>query len=328
MADRATRPLMNIARLKNFTEVVRNGFNISATAERLYTSQPTLSKQMKMLEDELGLALFTRRGKNLVGLTPAGERVMELAKGVVAQVEQISQLSLGEQLATSGVLRIATTHTQARYTLPSVITAFHHRYPEVAIHIHQGAPAQLAQMVQSGDVEMAIATESMYLFDELAAIPCHRWGRSVVVPHGHPLLECQPLSMADLARYPLITYVFGFTGRSKMDKAFGRHGLSPKTVLTATDTDVIKHYVRLGMGVGVIASVAFDEGDRESLVCLNIDHLIASSATHVCLRRHQHLRDYIYDFIHLYAPHISRETVQQHLVNQAPVADMVELPWL
>ncbi|ALP41033.1 CysB family transcriptional regulator [Aeromonas schubertii] len=288
---------MNIARLKNFTEVVRNGFNISATAERLYTSQPTLSKQMKMLEDELGLALFTRRGKNLVGLTPAGERVMELAKGVVAQVEQISQLSLGEQLATSGVLRIATTHTQARYTLPSVITAFHHRYPEVAIHIHQGAPAQLAQMVQSGDVEMAIATESMYLFDELAAIPCHRWGRSVVVPHGHPLLECQPLSMADLARYPLITYVFGFTGRSKMDKAFGRHGLSPKTVLTATDTDVIKHYVRLGMGVGVIASVAFDEGDRESLVCLNIDHLIASSATHVCLRRHQHLRDYIYDFI-------------------------------
>ncbi|MFL9591087.1 LysR substrate-binding domain-containing protein [Aeromonas schubertii] len=319
---------MNIARLKNFTEVVRNGFNISATAERLYTSQPTLSKQMKMLEDELGLALFTRRGKNLVGLTPAGERVMELAKGVVAQVEQISQLSLGEQLATSGVLRIATTHTQARYTLPSVITAFHHRYPEVAIHIHQGAPAQLAQMVQSGDVEMAIATESMYLFDELAAIPCHRWGRSVVVPHGHPLLECQPLSMADLARYPLITYVFGFTGRSKMDKAFGRHGLSPKTVLTATDTDVIKHYVRLGMGVGVIASVAFDEGDRESLVCLNIDHLIASSATHVCLRRHQHLRDYIYDFIHLYAPHISRETVQQHLVNQAPVADMVELPWL
>ncbi|MBZ6071364.1 LysR family transcriptional regulator [Aeromonas schubertii] len=328
MADRATRPLMNIARLKNFTEVVRNGFNISATAERLYTSQPTLSKQMKMLEDELGLALFTRRGKNLVGLTPAGERVMELAKGVMAQVEQISQLSLGEQLATSGVLRIATTHTQARYTLPSVITAFHHRYPEVAIHIHQGAPAQLAQMVQSGDVEMAIATESMYLFDELAAIPCHRWGRSVVVPHGHPLLECQPLSMADLARYPLITYVFGFTGRSKMDKAFGRHGLSPKTVLTATDTDVIKHYVRLGMGVGVIASVAFDEGDRESLVCLNIDHLIASSATHVCLRRHQHLRDYIYDFIHLYAPHISRETVQQHLINQAPVANMVELPWL
>ncbi|WP_263434727.1 LysR substrate-binding domain-containing protein [Aeromonas schubertii] len=319
---------MNIARLKNFTEVVRNGFNISATAERLYTSQPTLSKQMKMLEDELGLALFTRRGKNLVGLTPAGERVMELAKGVMAQVEQISQLSLGEQLATSGVLRIATTHTQARYTLPSVITAFHHRYPEVAIHIHQGAPAQLAQMVQSGDVEMAIATESMYLFDELAAIPCHRWGRSVVVPHGHPLLECQPLSMADLARYPLITYVFGFTGRSKMDKAFGRHGLSPKTVLTATDTDVIKHYVRLGMGVGVIASVAFDEGDRESLVCLNIDHLIASSATHVCLRRHQHLRDYIYDFIHLYAPHISRETVQQHLINQAPVANMVELPWL
>lgn len=319
---------MNIARLKNFTEVVRNGFNISATAERLYTSQPTLSKQIKMLEDELGLALFTRRGKNLVGLTPAGERVMELAKGVVAQVEQISQLSLGEQLATSGVLRIATTHTQARYTLPSVITAFHHRYPEVAIHIHQGAPAQLAQMVQSGDVEMAIATESMFLFDELAAIPCHRWGRSVVVPHGHPLLECQPLSMADLARYPLITYVFGFTGRSKMDKAFGRHGLSPKTVLTATDTDVIKHYVRLGMGVGVIASVAFDEGDRESLVCLNIDHLIASSATHVCLRRHQHLRDYMYDFIHLYAPHISRETVQQHLINQVPVANMVELPWL
>ncbi|MGL5482651.1 MAG: LysR substrate-binding domain-containing protein, partial [Aeromonas veronii] len=193
---------------------------------------------------------------------------------------------------------------------------------------HQGAPAQLAQMVQSGDVDMAIATESMYLFDELAAVPCYRWGRSVVVPHGHPLIDCQPLSMADLARYPLITYVFGFTGRSKMDKAFSRHGLSPKTVLTATDTDVIKHYVRLGMGVGVIASVAFDEGDREDLVSLNIDHLIASSATHICLRKHAHLRDYMYDFIHLYAPHISRETVQLHLINQPPTANMAELPWL
>lgn len=319
---------MNIARLKNFTEIVKNNFNISATAEKLYTSQPTLSKQMKMLEDELGLALFTRKGKNLVGLTSAGEQVMELAKGVVAQVEQINQLSLGEQLATSGVLRIATTHTQARYKLPAVITEFSRRYPDVAIQLHQGAPAQLAQMVQSGDVDMAIATESMYLFDELAAVPCYRWGRSVVVPHAHPLLDCQPLSMADLARYPLITYVFGFTGRSKMDKAFSRHGLSPKTVLTATDTDVIKHYVRLGMGVGVIASVAFDEGDREALVSLNIDHLIASSATHICLRKHAHLRDYMYDFIHLYAPHISRETVQLHLINQPPAANMAELPWL
>lgn len=319
---------MNIARLKNFTEIVKNNFNISATAEKLYTSQPTLSKQMKMLEDELGLALFTRKGKNLVGLTPMGEQVMELAKGVVAQVEQIGQLSLGDQLATSGVLRIATTHTMARYKLPSVITAFSRRYPEVSIQLHQGAPAQLAQMVQNGDVEMAIATESMHLFDELATVPCYRWGRGVVVPHGHPLLDCQPLAMADLARYPLITYVFGFTGRSKMDKAFGRHGLSPRIVLTATDSDIIKHYVRLGMGVGVIATSAFDEGDRESLVCLNIDHLIASSVAHVCLRRHAHLRDYMYDFIHLYAPHVSRETVQLALLNQGTSTPSTTLPWL
>ncbi|MFQ2903607.1 LysR substrate-binding domain-containing protein [Aeromonas caviae] len=296
---------MNIARLKNFTEIVKNNFNISATAEKLYTSQPTLSKQMKMLEEELGLA-----------------------RGVVAQVEQIGQLSLGDQLATSGVLRIATTHTMTRYKLPAVITEFSRRYPEVSIQLHQGAPAQLAQMAQNGDVEMAIATESMHLFDELATVPCYRWGRSVVVPHGHPLLDCQPLAMADLARYPLITYVFGFTGRSKMDKAFGRHGLSPRIVLTATDSDIIKHYVRLGMGVGVIATSAFDEGDRESLVCLNIDHLIASSVAHVCLRRHAHLRDYMYDFIHLYAPHVSRETVQLALLNQGTPAPSATLPWL
>lgn len=253
---------------------------------------------------------------------------MELAKGVVAQVEQIGQLSLGDQLATSGVLRIATTHTMARYKLPSVITAFSRRYPEVSIQLHQGAPAQLAQMVENGDVEMAIATESMHLFEELATVPCYRWGRGVVVPHGHPLLDCQPLAMADLARYPLITYVFGFTGSSKMDKAFGRHGLSPRIVLTATDSDIIKHYVRLGMGVGVIATSAFDEGDRESLVCLNIDHLIASSVAHVCLRRHAHLRDYMYDFIHLYAPHVSRETVQLALLNQSTPASAATLPWL
>lgn len=253
---------------------------------------------------------------------------MELARGVVAQVEQIGQLSLGDQLATSGVLRIATTHTMTRYKLPAVITEFSRRYPEVSIQLHQGAPAQLAQMAQNGDVEMAIATESMHLFDELATVPCYRWGRSVVVPHGHPLLDCQPLAMADLARYPLITYVFGFTGRSKMDKAFGRHGLSPRIVLTATDSDIIKHYVRLGMGVGVIATSAFDEGDRESLVCLNIDHLIASSVAHVCLRRHAHLRDYMYDFIHLYAPHVSRETVQLALLNQGTPAPSATLPWL
>lgn len=319
---------MNIARLKNFTEIVKNNFNISATAEKLYTSQPTLSKQMKMLEDELGLALFTRKGKNLVGLTPMGEQVMELARGVVAQVEQIGQLSSCELLATSGALRIATTHTMARYKLPGVITAFSRHYPEVTLHLHQGAPAQLAQMVQNGDVEMAIATESMHLFDELATVPCYRWGRSVVVPHGHPLIDCQPLSMADLARYPLITYVFGFTGRSKMDKAFGRHGLNPRIVLTATDTDIIKHYVRLGMGVGVIASSAFDEGDKGSLVALNIDHLIASSTIHICLRRHVHLRDYSYDFIHRFAPHVSRETIQLSLINQAPAINLSTLPWL
>lgn len=319
---------MNIARLKNFTEIVKNNFNISATAEKLYTSQPTLSKQMKMLEDELGLALFTRKGKNLVGLTSAGEQVMELAKGVVAQVEQINQLSLGEQLATSGVLRIATTHTRARYKLPAVITEFSRRYPDVAIQLHQGAPAQLAQMVQSGDVDMAIATESMYLFDELAAVPCYRWGRSVVVPHAHPLLDCQPLSMADLARYPLITYVFGFTGRSKMDKAFSRHGLSPKTVLTATDTDVIKHYVSARDGGrgdcqrGLRRGGQGGSGEPQHRPPDRLERHPYLPAQ-ACPSARLHVR--LYPPLR---PHISRETVQLHLINQPPVANMVELPWL
>ena len=292
---------MNIARLKNFTEIVKNNFNISATAEKLYTSQPTLSKQMKMLEEELGLALFTRKGKNLAGLTPMGEQVMELAREWWPRWSRLVSFPSGISWPPAGA-----AHRHHPHHGPLQAAGGHYRIlPPLPRGEHPAASGSPCPTGADGakrgcgDGHRHRVHAPVRRAGDRALLSL---GRSVVVPHGHPLLDCQPLAMADLARYPLITYVFGFTGRSKMDKAFGRHGLSPRIVLTATDSDIIKHYVRLGMGVGVIATSAFDEGDRESLVCLNIDHLIASSVAHVCLRRHAHLRDYMYDFIHLYAP--------------------------
>jgi LysR family cys regulon transcriptional activator len=303
---------MNINQLKSFVEVVRSDFNITNAAEKLYTSQPTVSKQLKILEDELNVSLFNRKNNNLLSLSPIGEEVHRVACDILAQFDKIKSLVSHEDTTTKQNLRIATTHTQIRYKLPKVIERFNARYPNISLHFHQGAPAQLAEMVKNGDVDFAIATESLHLYDDLLTLPCYQWSRSAIVPYDHPLAQNEQLTIQELAHYPLITYVFGFTGRSKLDQVFYQNHLTPNVVLTAVDTEIIKFYVKRRAGVGVISSVAFDPAeDSESLRCINIGNLVKPSYTHICISRHTHLKDYMYDFISCYAPHLDLNYIHQ-----------------
>lgn len=303
---------MNINQLKSFVEVVRSDFNITNAAEKLYTSQPTVSKQLKILEDELNVSLFNRKNNNLLSLSPIGEEVHRVACDILAQFDKIKSLVSNEDSTIKQNLRIATTHTQIRYKLPKVIERFNARYPNISLHFHQGAPAQLAEMVKNGDVDFAIATESLHLYDDLLTLPCYQWSRSAIVPHDHPLAQHEQLTIEELASYPLITYVFGFTGRSKLDQVFYQNHLTPNVVLTAVDTEIIKFYVKRGAGVGVISSVAFDsQEDSETLRCINIGNLVKPSYTHICISRHTHLKDYMYDFISCYAPHLDLNYIHQ-----------------
>ena len=303
---------MNISQLKSFVEVVRSDFNITNAAEKLYTSQPTVSKQLKILEDELNVSLFNRKNNNLLSLSPIGEKVHDVACDILAQFDKIKSLVSHEDTTVKQNLHIATTHTQIRYKLPEVIARFNARYPNISLHFHQGAPAQLAEMVNNGDVDFAIATESMHLYDDLVAMPCYQWSRSVIVPHDHPLAQFDQLTIEELAKYPLITYVFGFTGRSKLDQVFYQNNLIPNVALTAVDTEIIKFYVKRGVGVGIISTVAFDpQEDSEKLRCIDISNLVKPSYTHVCISRHMHLKDYMYDFISYYAPHHDLNYIHQ-----------------
>lgn len=314
---------MNINQLRSFVEVVRNNFNITNAAEKLYTSQPTISKQLKILEDELSASLFVRKNNNLIGLSPQGKEVHKIAQDILGQIDKIKSLVAEEDKNKKVDLHIATTHTQIRYLLPKVIDQFRRYYPNIALHFHQGAPAQLAEMVKNGDVDFAIATESMHLYEDLVTLPCYRWTRSLLVPNAHPLVELnnhQLITIEQLAQYPLITYVFGFTHGSKLDKIFYKHHLKPNVALTATDTEIIKYYVKRGLGIGVIAQVAYDEKeDGQDLTCINIDHLVQPSFTHIGLSKHTHMKDYMSMFISLYAPHIDRNIIQ--------MPDQWEIQW-
>ncbi len=213
-----------------------------------------------MLEDELGIQVFGRSGKHLTHVTPAGRDVIEIAQQILGKVESIKAVAKEHTLPDQGKLNIATTHTQARYALPPVISGFMKKFPKVSLHMHQGTPSQIAEAASRGDADFAIATEAMHLFNDLVMLPCYHWNRSVIVRHDHPLATLnRKIAVEDVAEHPIVTYVFGFTGRSELDRAFGEKGLEPKIVFTATDADVIKTYVRLGLGVGVIASMAMDK---------------------------------------------------------------------
>ena len=302
---------MKLQQLRYIWEVAHHDLNVSATAQSLFTSQPGISKQIRLLEDELGVEVFARSGKHLTRVTPAGEAILKTAGEILRKVETIKQAAQEFSDEKRGSLSIATTHTQARYALPSSIETFIGKYPEVSLHMHQGTPMQISELAADGTVDFAIATEALELFSDLLMMPCYRWNRCIVVPKDHPLARVTELTLEDVASYPIVTYVFGFTGRSKLDDAFFDHGLSPKVVFTAADADVIKTYVRLGLGIGIVAKMAFDEKTDSDLVALDASHLFASSVTKIGFRRGTFLRGYMYDFIKMFAPHLSKELVEK-----------------
>jgi LysR family cys regulon transcriptional activator len=302
---------MKLQQLRYIWEVAHHGLNVSATAQSLYTSQPGISKQVRLLEDELGVEIFARSGKHLTHITPVGHTIIEQAGQILRKVESIKQAAHEFRDEKTGSLSIATTHTQARYALPNVISSFIGQYPEVSLHMHQGSPLQIAELAANGEVDFAIATEGLELFGDLVMLPCYNWNRSIIVPKGHALAEKTWLTLKDIAEHPIVTYVFGFTGRSKLDEAFQNEGLQPKVVFTATDADVIKTYVRLGLGIGIIADMAHDELQDPDLVALSASHLFAPSTTMIGCRRGTFLRGYMYDFIELFAPHLKRELIDQ-----------------
>ncbi|MCX8049959.1 MAG: HTH-type transcriptional regulator CysB [Methylohalobius sp.] len=304
---------MKLQQLRYIWEIAHHELNVSATAESLFTSQPGISKQVRQLEEELGVPLFVRNGKQLTEMTPPGKLIVELAGEILHKAENIRRIAEEYRDEQCGTLAIATTHTQARYALPPVVKQFMARYPRVTLTIHQGTPLQISDLAARGAVDLAIATEALELFENLVMLPCYRWNRCVLVPAGHPLTEKQPLTLQDVAQWPLVTYVFGFTGRSKLDEAFSQHGLQPRLALTAVDADVIKTYVRLGLGVGIVAKMAYDPKADQDLVALEAGHLFGPSVTKIGLRRDTFVRRFIYDFIELFAPHLTRARVEQAL---------------
>ena len=303
---------MTLQQLRYLLGIADSGLNITAAAERLFTSQPGISKQLKLLEQELGIQLFTRKGKSLAAITPAGHEVIARARRILREVENIRSLASDMSEEQEGTLSIATTHTQARYVLPDVIQEFRNRYPKVNLELHQGTSEQIAELVATIRVDFAIATGGEALVPDLVLLPCYEWDRIVLVPKGHELAGLkEPISIETLARFPLVTYVFSLTGESSFKKAFADQGLEPDVVFTARDADIIKTYVRMGMGVGVVASMAWECQDKEDLVALNAAGLFPRVKTWIGFRRDTVLRGYMVDFASLFASHLLPELTQQ-----------------
>ena len=303
---------MKLQQLKYLLAIVDNGLNITAAAERLYTSQPGVSKQLKLLEEELGLQLFTRKGKSLGGITAAGRQVIDRARLIMQEVENIRSLASDYYHEEEGTLSIATTHTQARYVLPDVIREFRKRYPRVSLNLHQGTSEQIADMVSANEIDFAIATGSRGLFSELLLVPSYHWDRKILVPNDHNLARLdRKITLNDLAEFPLVTYVFSFGGQSSLKRAFADQGLEPDVVFTARDADVIKTYVRMGLGVGIVASMAEDCDDKKDLTAIEAAGLFPRSTTWIGFRKDAVLRRYMLDFVQLFAPHISADQLEK-----------------
>ena len=300
---------MNLQQLRYLNEVARRDLKISDAASALYTSQPNISKQIRLLEEELGIDIFVRSGKRIVAVTEAGQAMLGIAQRILRDTENLKQVGQEFQSQDSGHLTIATTHTQARYILPPVVKQFIKRYPKVKLGLHQGNPTQIAEQVLGGEADIAIATESLAEYDGLVTMPCFDWHHCVVVPPKHPLLEEKRLTLAKIAQYPIVTYDLAFSGRAKIDEAFEKAGIEPNIALTAIDADVIKTYVELGLGIGILAEIAFvPERDRH-LRMIPARHLFRPNTTRIAVRKNEYLRGYTYDFIELFAPHLTREVV-------------------
>ena len=303
---------MKLQQLKYLLAIVDNGLNITAAAERMYTSQPGVSKQLKLLEEELGMQLFTRKGKSLGNITAAGYPVIERARVIMREVDNIRNLASDFYEEEEGSLSIATTHTQARYVLPEIVAEFRKRFPKVGLNLHQGTSEQIADMVASNDIDFAIATGSTDLFSKLMLVPSYSWDRSIVVPKGHELTKLKrKITLQDLAKYPLVSYVFSFGGQSSLKRAFTDQGLEPDVVFTARDADVIKTYVRMGLGVGIIASMAADCDGKNDLQVIEAEGLFPRSTTWLGYRKDTVLRRYMIDFIRLFVSQLSTQQLDE-----------------
>ena len=304
---------MNLHQLRFVREAVRQNFNLTEAAKALFTSQPGVSKAIIELEEELGVDIFTRHGKRIRGLTEPGRAVLKSVELVMQEIEGLKQIGREFAAQDSGSLTIATTHTQARYALPPVVQAFMQKYPKVRLSLLQGNPKQVAEMIQRDQADLAIATESIAGIDGLISLPCYQWEHVVVVPPDHALLKLKVVSLEEIASYPLITYDSAFAGRNKIDHAFALRQIKPDILLEAIDADVIKTYVELGMGVGIIAGMAFDAERDKNLRSIPVGNLFGMNVSRIALKQGAYLRSYIYTFIELLAPTLNRKLIDQVL---------------
>jgi LysR family cys regulon transcriptional activator len=301
---------MNLHQLRFVREAVRQNFNLTDAAKALFTSQPGVSKAIIELEEELGVDIFTRHGKRIRGLTEPGRLVLGSVELIMQEIDSLKRIGKEYAAQDSGSFTIATTHTQARYMLPKVVQAFMQRYPKVRLSLLQGNPRQIADMVKNDQADLAIATESIASVDGLITLPCYQWEHVLVVPHEHPLTRSKAISLEEIAEYPLITYDAAFAGRSKVDHAFDLRQLKPDVLLEAIDADVIKTYVELGMGVGIIAGMAFDPERDRNLRAIPVGQLFGMNVSRVAVKHGAYLRSYVYTFIELLAPTLNRKMVE------------------
>jgi LysR family cys regulon transcriptional activator len=306
---------MNFQQLRSVREAIRCGFNLTEVAKVLHTSQPGVSRQIRELEEELGVDLFVRAGKRLTSLTEVGTLIVPIIENMLKDAESLKRAGEEFTQQASGRLSIATTHSQARYALPGAVRDFRQRYPQVSLNLHQGTPDQVAEMLISGEADIGIATEALATYDALVALPCFRWTHSVIVPPGHTLLQGGPLTLERLSEFPIITYNPGYTGRTHIDEAFEKAGIEINLIITAMDADVIKTYVGLGLGVGIVASIAFDDERDRDLRAIDARHLFEINLTKLAVRRGTFLRGYIYDFIETFASSLKREVVERAMAT-------------
>ena len=306
---------MNFQQLRIVREAIRRNFNLTEVAAALYTAQSGVSKHIKDLEDELGVELFVRRGKRLLGLTAPGKELAVIVERMLLDAKNLKGLAEQFAGAEHGRLTIATTHTQARYALPPVITRFKQAYPRVHLVLLQGSPAEIVTLLQSGEADIGIATEALDRIETFATFPFYQWHHAVVVPEAHALAQRSTLALEAIAEYPLITYHEGFTGRGRIDETFAAAGIAPDIVMSALDADVIKTYVQLGLGVGIIASMAFEARDH-GLKLLPAEHLFSANTTHIALRRGQFLRGFAYRFLQECVPALTEKVVREAVVPE------------
>jgi LysR family cys regulon transcriptional activator len=311
---------MKLQQLRYFCEVARQGLSISDAAAALHTSQPGISKQLKLLEDELGIALFTRNRNRVIELTPAGSALLVVAQRMLDDGAALLGMARDFRNDKSGSLTVVTTHTQARYALPAVVKAFSARYPAVRLNVRQGTPSQIWQAVADGEADIAIASEPRRVPAALVMLRCYELPRIVLTPTGHPLLRKKPLTLEALAQYPIITYDEEFIGHSKVQQAFDARGLAPNLVLNAIDTDVIKAYVEHGLGIAIVARLAYDARRDRGLRALDASRLFESNTVYLGFRRNNHLRRYAFDFIEMLVPQLDHTTVQNAIAAAAAAA--------